>query len=38
LPGSLVAAQNLAQARYLEYVQLIDSGGNFELPFKIGDV
>ncbi|WOD13467.1 sulfatase-like hydrolase/transferase [Paraburkholderia kirstenboschensis] len=38
LPGSLVAAQNLAQARYLEYVQLINSGGDFELPFRIGDV
>jgi hypothetical protein len=38
LPGNLVAAQNLAQARYLEYVQLINSGGDFELPFRIGDI
>jgi arylsulfatase A-like enzyme len=38
LPGNLAAAQNIAQARYLEYVQLINSGGNFELPFKIGDI
>ncbi|SAL87082.1 arylsulfatase A like protein [Caballeronia arvi] len=38
LPGNLVAAQNTAQSRYLEYVQLINSGGNFELPFKIGDI
>jgi hypothetical protein len=38
LPGNLVAAQNLAQSRYLEYVSLINSGGNFELPFRIGDV
>lgn len=38
LPGNLVAVQNLAQSRYLEYVELINSGGNFELPFRIGDI
>jgi uncharacterized sulfatase len=38
LPGKFVAAQDTAQSRYLEYISLINSGGNFELPFKIGDV
>jgi uncharacterized sulfatase len=38
IPGKFVAAQNTAQSRYLEYISLINSGGNFELPFKIGDI
>jgi uncharacterized sulfatase len=38
LPGNLVAEQNLAQARYIEYVQLINGEGSVELPFRIGDV
>ncbi|SAK90250.1 sulfatase [Caballeronia hypogeia] len=38
LPGSLVAAQNTAQSRYIEYVNLINSGGDVEPPFKIGDL
>jgi len=36
--SKFVAAQNTAQSRYLEYISLINSGGNFELPFKIGDI
>ncbi|WP_250454683.1 sulfatase-like hydrolase/transferase [Caballeronia sp. ATUFL_M2_KS44] len=38
LPGKYVSAQDTAQSRYIEYISLINSGGNFELPFKIGDV
>lgn len=38
LPGNLVATQTRAQAAYIEYVQLLNSGGNIELPFRIGDI
>ncbi|MEX3858865.1 sulfatase-like hydrolase/transferase [Paraburkholderia sp. BR10923] len=40
LPGSLVAAQTLAEARYVSYVRLINSGGVSEpqLPLSIGDI
>ncbi|MCC8402286.1 hypothetical protein LJ655_10340 [Paraburkholderia sp. MMS20-SJTN17] len=40
LPGSLVAAQTLAEARYVAYVRLINAGGVSEpqLPLSIGDL
>jgi uncharacterized sulfatase len=40
LPGSLVAAQTLAEARYVGYVRLINAGGVSEpqLPLSIGDI
>jgi hypothetical protein len=38
LPGKFVAAHDTAQSRYIEYVSLINSGGDLKLPFKIGDV
>jgi arylsulfatase A-like enzyme len=40
LPGSLVAAQTLAEARYTSYVRLINAGGVTEpqLPMSIGDI
>jgi uncharacterized sulfatase len=40
LPGSLVPAQTFAEARYLAYVRVLNSGGATErqLPFSIGDL
>jgi hypothetical protein len=35
---AIPSPRGTSQAQYLEYVQLINSGGDFELPFRIGDM